>query len=200
MKIIVPYKKKGGKSRLSPLLSPSEREELAEYMLEDVVSTLSKAGLEDVSIVSDEGLNAVLNKIIANSTDPMLIIMPDLPLISSEHILDITSSNEDVVISPGRRGGTNILFLRDPSTFRVDYNGASFLNHLQIAKDVGLMTRVYESFCVSCDIDEVDDLAELIIHGRGKASQYLNNIGVSLHIMGGRVHVNRGRSKDLIRP
>lgn len=200
MKIIVPYKKKDGKSRLSPLLSPSEREELAEYMLEDVVSTLSKTGLEDISIVSDEGLNAVLNKIIADSTEPMLIIMPDLPLISGEHILDITSSNEDVVISPGRGGGTNILFLRDPSTFRVDYHGASFLNHLEIAKDNGLLTRVYESFYASCDIDEVDDLAELIIHGRGKASKYLRSIGVSLQITSGRVHVKRQRSKDLIGP
>ncbi|NYT00493.1 MAG: 2-phospho-L-lactate guanylyltransferase [Methanocellales archaeon] len=200
MKIIVPYKKKGGKSRLSPLLSLSEREELAEYMLEDVVATLSKAGLEDVYIVSDEGLNAVLNKIISNSTDPMLIIMPDLPLISIENVLDVTSSNEDVVISPGRGGGTNILFLRDPSTFRVDYHGASFLNHLQIAKDMGLLTRVYESFYASCDIDEVDDLAELIIHGRGKSSQYLNSIGISLQITSGRVHVKREGSKDLIRP
>ncbi len=191
MKVIVPYKKKGGKSRLSPLLSPSEREELADYMLEDVISALSNAGLEDVSIVSDEGLNAVLNKIIANSTESMLIIMPDLPLIRREHVLDVTSSNEDVVISPGRGGGTNILFLRDPSTFRVDYHGSSFLNHLRIAKNRGLLTRVYESFYASCDIDEVDDLAELIIHGRGKASRYLRSIGVSLQITSGRVHVKR---------
>ncbi len=188
MKAIVPYKIKGGKSRLSPFLSPSEREKLAEHMLDDVVSTLS--GLE-VSIVREEGLNAVLNKIIVNSTEPVLIIMPDLPLISVEHIQDIISSKEDVVISPGRGGGTNILFLRSPSTFRVDYHGASFLKHLQIAKDKGLLTRVYESFYASCDIDEVDDLAELIIHGLGKAAEYLRSIGVSLQIMSGRARVKR---------
>ncbi len=190
MKAIVPYKKKGGKSRLSPLLSPSEREKLAEYMLEDVVSTLLEVGV-DVSIVSDEGLNVVLNKIIVTSSEPVLIIMADLPLISSDHIRDIIGSKEDVVISPGRGGGTNILFLRDPSTFRVDYQGVSFLYHLQIAKDRGLLTRIYESFYASCDIDEVGDLAELMIHGRGKATEYLRSIGISLQMMNGRVRVKR---------
>ncbi|MBU2617888.1 MAG: 2-phospho-L-lactate guanylyltransferase [Euryarchaeota archaeon] len=190
MKAIVPYKKKGGKSRLSPLLSPSEREELAECMLEDVVSTLSEAGV-DASIVSDEGLNVVLNKIIAKSAGPVLIVMADLPLIRSEHIREIISSKEDVVISPGRGGGTNILFLRGPSAFRVDYYGMSFLDHLQIAKDRGLSLKVYESFYVSCDVDEVDDLAELLIHGKGKAAEYLRSIGVSLQMTGGRVRVKR---------
>ncbi len=190
MKAIVPYKRKGGKSRLSPLLSPPEREKLAEHMLDDVISTLSGAGV-DVSIVTDEGLNVLLNKIIVNSAEPVLIIMPDLPLISVEHIQDVISSKEDVVISPGRGGGTNILFLKSPSTFRVDYHGASFLKHLQIAKDRGLLTRVYESFYASCDIDEVNDLAELIIHGRGRSAEYLRSIGVSLQIVSGRVRVKR---------
>jgi len=65
----------------------------------------------------------------------------------------LVSTNADIVIAPGRMGGTNAIFIRDPASFHVDYYGASFLKHLKIAS--GLHTEVFDSFNISTDIDEV---------------------------------------------
>jgi 2-phospho-L-lactate guanylyltransferase len=97
----------------------------------------------------------------------------------------------DIVISPGRMGGTNALFIRDPTSFHVDYYGASFLKHREIALKNGLEILVFDSFNLSTDIDEVADLAEVLIHGNGGAAGYLKKLGFALSDNGGRVGVKR---------
>jgi len=71
----------------------------------------------------------------------------------------------------------------------VDYYGASFLKHLEIAK--GLCIEVFDSFNLSTDIDEVSDLAEVLIHGKGHSKSYLEKIGIRILANGGRVGVKR---------
>ena len=53
----------------------------------------------------------------------------------------------------------------------MDYYGASFLKHLKIAS--GLHTEVFDSFNLSTDIDEVPDLIEVLLHGKGYSQEYL---------------------------
>jgi len=191
MKAIIPFKKKNAKSRLSPLLSQSERARFAECMLEDVIRALKDSVVDEYEVLTDGSLNEAINGAIRRIQEPTLVIMPDLPLIQPRHINEIVGADAEVVIAPGKGGGTNALFLREPSRFRVDYCQASFLNHLGIARDAGMPVYIYDSFFVSTDMDEPEDLVELLIHGKGAAALYLREIGVTLEFDQGRAHVKR---------
>ena len=211
MRAVIPFKKSNAKSRLSPLLTDKEREEFAMAMLSDVAGTLVRSGcFEVVDILStsvidfeganivlansglNEALNEYLKKMSSHSMDePVLIIMADIPLVSIKNIKDITASPSDVVIAPGRMGGTNAIFIRDPSRFHVDYYGASFFKHRDIAQNKGLAFEIFDSFNLSTDIDEVADIAEVLIHGTGRAADCLKRLGFSLAGNGGRLGVKR---------
>lgn len=209
MRAVIPFRKSNAKSRLSALLSEKEREEFAMAMLKDVVDALIRSKcfdtidiisrsfieLESANIVlADEGLNEALNdylsKMVSHSiNEPLLIIMADIPLVSIRNIRDIVSTEADVVIAPGRMGGTNAIFVRNARDFKVDYYGASFLKHLEIASN--LRVEVFDSFNLSTDIDEIPDLAEVLIHGKGRSKEYLKNIGMNISAAEGRVGVVR---------
>ena len=212
MKIVVPFKRNNAKSRLAGILTPDERDALAMNMLRDVMDALdgfevdiltsSMLSNKDVDfspriLLSDSGLNEALNEYLdsqaGHDNDSVMIVMADLPLISSKHIREIAGLDADVVIAPGKGGGTNILYIKDPSGFHVDYYGASFLDHLRIARESGASVEVYDSFAVSTDIDEPDDLVELLMHGDGEAARMLTDSGFDVAVRDGRVGINRNR-------
>jgi len=211
VKAIIPFKKESAKTRLGAFLSETEREEFAISMLKDVLVALSKSRIEEVAIIStgswediltearldggelestlkvsvredERGLNEVLNEAIREEKEPVLILMADLPLATPESINEIIGHEEEVAIAPGRKGGTNALFLRRPYAFSVAYYGISCLAHIETAKRMNLSYVVYDSFFISADIDEVEDLIELLIHGNGFSADYLRRIGVFLHV------------------
>jgi len=178
MKAVVPFKTINAKSRLSAVLTADERAKLARLMLDDIVGVLREAGLRVVLLttapfeydaevaVSEKDLNSALNDFLGSETEPVMIIMADVPLITVKNVRDMLASPADVVISPGRGGGTNVQFIKDPQKYHVDYYGASFLDHVRIAGDSGLTAEVFDSFNASSDIDEAQDLVELYIHGK----------------------------------
>jgi 2-phospho-L-lactate guanylyltransferase len=203
MKAVIPYKKSRAKSRLSPVLSQEEREELVELMLNQVIVSVQKAGIETIDILSpskegfeninvsrvvldERELNAALNSYLEKSEEPVLIVMADLPLLSPEHVKEIISSKKDICIVPGKGGGTNVLFIKNPLKYIVRYYGSSFLTHYSIATDSGQSVEVYDSFLASIDIDEPEDLVELLIHGQGTAKDYISQ-KFRLEIRRGRV-------------
>ena len=134
--------------------------------------------------VDKRGLNEVLNEAIIKERERLLILMADIPLTTPRSINEIIAHEEDrdkdvdEVIVPGRNGGTNALFLRRPRTFSVSYYGMSYLKHIETAKKRNLNLAVHDSFFISTDIDEVEDLVELLIHGNGFSAEYLDRIGV----------------------
>jgi 2-phospho-L-lactate guanylyltransferase len=144
-------------------------------------------------LINEKSLNEAINEILIGMKESVLIVMSDLPLINADHIDEIVTSEEEIVIAPGRRGGTNILFLKDSSRFHVDYYGLSFRDHVKIASEMKLRTRVYDSFFTSTDIDLVDDLIDLYIHGDGYASAYLREIDVYPKIDDDNVYMMRER-------
>jgi 2-phospho-L-lactate guanylyltransferase len=109
----------------------------------------------------------------------ILIVMADLALLTQNDVVGILSCQGDVVLCPGRGGGTNMILIRDPG-FRTCYRGLSFPKHLEFARKSGLKTDVFESFRAGCDIDCPEDLAEVLLHGRGKARVLLEKMGFSL--------------------
>lgn len=217
MKAVIPFKKENAKSRLSPILSSSERETFALYMLKDVIGQINNELIDSIDILttsiqsaslcekinstlniilSEDSLNDALNEYLSKVKEPVLIVMADLPLINKKHIKEIINlnliNNADIVIAPGKGGGTNILFIKDPSKFQVDYYGASFLDHLKIANKYGHKVEIYDSFLVSNDIDEPSDLIELLIHGKGESAHWIKKIGLTLI-------VNKNKEVKLVR-
>ncbi len=211
MRAVVPFRKNNAKSRLSALLSENEREEFAMAMLNDVADALlgsrcfSAIDVLSTSIIevgganivlTEKGLNEALNEYLQKMSshainEPVLIIMADMPLVSVKNIRDIVASSADIVIVPGRMGGTNALFIRNPGSFRVDYYGASFLKHLEIARKNKLSLEVFDSFNMSTDIDEKEDIAEVLLHGKGHAAGHLEELGFNIVETRGRVRIKR---------
>ena len=96
----------------------------------------------------------------------------------------------EVAVAPGRGGGTNALVVRHPD-FRVDYHGASYRDHRRIAADAGLSVGVVDSMRLATDVDEPDDIAEVLLHGEGRAREWLADAGFEVVLREGRVGVAR---------
>jgi len=201
---LIPFKPAGSKSRLAGILSPEEREAFARAMLEDVIAAARDANCspvivatelfdsEDVQItIADKDLSGTLNELLPQSIGSILILMADLPLATGPAIKRVISTASDMAIVPGRGGGTNAIFMKEPAKFHVDYYGMSFSKHLRIAQETGLSCEVIDSFVLHTDIDEKDDLVELLTHGTGKSRRYLEGLGFALSTENGRVGVER---------
>ncbi|HDQ08045.1 MAG TPA: 2-phospho-L-lactate guanylyltransferase [Methanoculleus sp.] len=202
---VIPFRPVNPKTRLSDIMDQQEREAFARIMLGDVICALRGAGCSPCILcttayhhpgartcIDEQGLNEALNDYLAGcGIGPVLIFMSDLPLATAEGIRRVTATDRDIAIVPGRGGGTNVIFIRDPSRFRVDFYGASFCDHLAIAKAADLSVDVVDSFFMSTDIDEREDLVEILLHAKGESRGFLQGIGVGLSLETGRVSVQR---------
>ena len=204
--IVVPFRLDGAKSRLSPALTVAERREMALAMLRDVLACIGELGELTVltrpgSGLGEDGwleqpgrdimvmpspleLNDALNMVIEREAlqgwrRDLLIVMADLALLEKGDIEGILSCSGDVVLCPGRGGGTNIILIRSPR-FRTCYQGLSYPRHIDLARKIGLRLSVYESFRAGCDIDRPEDLAEILLHGKGEARSLLEKWGFQL--------------------
>jgi 2-phospho-L-lactate guanylyltransferase len=204
VRAIIPFKPKNPKTRLSGVLSPEERETLAEMMLGDVLDAVVDAACTPVvlstapyrltgieTIVNPAGLNEALNELLPKAEGPTLIIMSDLPLATAANITELVSTTASMAMVPGRGGGTNAIFLRDPARFHADFYGASFLKHLEIAAEANLPCEIIDSFRLHDDIDEVEDFVEILTLGSGSTRRYLERLGFTLSTENGRVGVKR---------
>ena len=204
--IVVPFRLDGAKSRLSPALNKDERREIALAMLRDVLACLRgfgeltvltrpESGLEedgwleiirqDIMVMpSPLELNDALNAEIEREAQQgwrrdLLIVMADLALLGKGDIEGILSCPGDVVLCPGRGGGTNIILIRSPR-FRTCYQGLSYPKHKDLAIKMGLDLSIFESFRAGCDIDKPEDLAEILLHGKGESRALLVALGFQL--------------------
>lgn len=212
MRSLIPFAASDPKTRLDSVLTADERAAFARVMLRSVLTTLREAGHEPTVVatapldettlsadtavvVDDRPLTAAVNDQLAADT-PTLIMMADLPLATPEAIHRLTTASDDagdaaaIAIAPGLGGGTNALVVRAPA-FRVDYHGASYVDHCEIAADLGATVRTVDSRQLATDIDEPSDLAEVLIHGDGPAREWLIDAGVELDRSDGRVGVRR---------
>lgn len=187
------------------MLNRIERERFAEAMLQDVLQAVLEGGCEPTLLVTHPfrgcsgipvivdpgGLNEALNALFQKTTEPLLVMMSDLPLATGEAVRRLIASPADIAFVPGRGGGTNAIFIRHPRRFRADFYGASFLKHKKIAEDAGAPYDVVDSFRLHTDVDEEEDLVEVLIHGGGMSRRFLVESGFSLRIENGRVGVQR---------
>lgn len=200
IQVIIPFKARGAKSRLSGVLNPAERKLFAFAMLRDVLAVASclgkatvlsqtengceEAGLDADILESELELNDALNSLISHQAEMgwpsnILIIMADLALLREKDVREMKNCSGDVVLCPGRGGGTNMILIRSP-VFRTCYQGLSFPRHIASAQNIGLNVSIFESFRAGCDIDEPSDLAEVLLHSDGEAKWALERMGFRL--------------------
>jgi 2-phospho-L-lactate guanylyltransferase len=216
MEVIVPFSTDRPKSRLSDALTPDERSAFARAMLDDVLDAVATAGGEprvlatdavdvDVPVTVDdrpltEAVNAALDARLRaggesdadGPPEPVAVVMADLALATPAALgrLFAAGRDADVAVAPGRGGGTNAFVASHPD-FRVDYHGASYLDHREIADEIGASFAAVDSHRLGTDVDEPDDLAEVLIHGEGRAAGWLREAGFALDASEGRVAVVR---------
>ena len=220
MEVLIPYSTPAPKSRLSELLSPSERASLASAMLADVVAAVRTAGgdatvlstaplAEAIDaqsarsprvIVDDRPLSTAVNAALSErlsirgvadgAESAVGIVMADLALATGPVLDEFFTRDGDIVIAPGRGGGTKALVVRH-SDFRVDYHGASYLDHRRHARSIDASVSVYDSHRLASDVDRPSDLTEVLVHGAGRAETWLREAGFCLSSDSGRVSVVR---------
>ena len=203
---IVPVKRLSkAKSSLSEVLSPEQRQRLVLAMLADVLKAvhqtpsiasaivvspdervLSFAGLHgaegfaEPGLKLNEALKLAIHHAISKAVDSVLILPADLPLLKNtdiENLVAMASLPKNVVIAPSKTNGTNALFLRPPDIIDLRFGGESFPLHVREALRAGVKPRIYRSFTVALDIDEVSDLANIEAHGAGtRAHDFLKSI------------------------
>lgn len=201
MRVLVPYRVSEPKTRLAPMLDTQERRELSRLMLTDVLTVVREAGYEPTVLstaplsiqaevsIDERPLTVAVNGQLSELDQDTAVVMADLALSTPEALSRLLTMDGDVVIAPGRGGGTNALVSRSPR-FRVDYHGASYRDHVEICDDIGADMRVLDSYRLSTDIDTSDDLAELLLHGNGRAADWLDT-RFELSLSNGRVGVER---------
>ena len=206
------------KTRLSPTLTPRERENLLKSMLKDVIKTLNN-NVDEVVVISSDidvlkfveklnvksmeekgetDLNGALDQAVkwcSRLSSKVLIIPSDVPLISRKDVEYILNKRHqfDVVIAPAKGGGTNAL-LCPSEGMEMQFGECSFFKHLKQAEIKGFSSHVYDSFYLSLDVNTSEDLGEIIIHGNGTETRtYLKKLGLKVQSNHGteRLHVRR---------
>ncbi|WP_267640784.1 2-phospho-L-lactate guanylyltransferase [Haloarchaeobius amylolyticus] len=202
MRLLVPFAPDQPKTRLSPVLSDAERRAFARVMCEDVLATLRETGREpellatepvDAAVpvtVDDRPLTEAVNAALAETEESVAVVMADLALATPDSLDRLFAADGDVVLAPGRGGGTNAFVARHPD-FRVDYHGASYLDHREAASEVGAEVAVVDSHRLATDVDEPGDLVEVLVHGDGRTRRWLREHGFRIERGNGRVNVSR---------
>jgi len=204
MRTIVPFDATEPNSRLESLLDTEERRSFAEAMLRDVLSTVRAVGREpevlstepvyvDTRVtVDDRSLTTAINDRIEESDEPVCVIAADVALLTPESLVPLYEAPGEIVLAAGLGGGTNAILSRHPE-FRVDYHGLSYSDHVSAARECTERVNEYDSFRLALDIDTAGDLAELLIHGDGLATEWLRDAGFELEAQDTeRCRVRRG--------
>lgn len=202
MRVIVPFAPDAPKTRLAGTLSVDERSAFARAMLDDVIGALDEMGLDpevlstgpvDVGfpvVRDDRALTPAVNAVLRETEGTTAVVMADLPLVTTGVLRRLFEAAGDVVLAPGRAGGTNALVVRHPA-FQVNFHGTSFLDHLAVARDIGANTSVIDSHRLATDIDEADDFVEVLLHGDGNAREWLEENGFRIVVRDNHVTLTR---------
>lgn len=206
------------KTRLSPTLTPIERENLLKAMLKDVIKVLKETVDQvlvissdkdvldyihqlDIEILKEQGvtdLNGALEQAVeycSSYCDKVLIVPSDIPLLKEGHVKSILKMGAefDVVIAPAKGGGTNAL-LCPVEGMNMQFGDCSFFKHMEEAVKNGFTHTIYDSFYLALDVNTAEDLGEIMLHGDSTSTQrYLKDLNLEVRSNHGveRLHVLR---------
>ena len=185
---IIPVKPlKNAKSRLSDILTPEQRYQLAQALFHHVLSVAASVqqitgvmvisrdtkalaiaremGAKTIQESADSDLNPALLRATAVvrswRADAVFILPADLPFVHADDVRAMIrlSQERSVVIASDRRAdGTNALLVRPPGLIEYEYGQASFQKHVASAGRVGAVVASYHSDRLALDIDFPQDL------------------------------------------
>ncbi len=201
--ILIPVKNLGNaKQRLSPVLSPEERFELARAMCEDVLSTVAgwsrrpgvavvtsdpfacelalRCGFEVIRDAENPGetgaIEMATKRCVKRGASNTLVIPADIPLIEVVELEKITDNAPvpgSLLVPDAAGRGTNAAFRSPGDLFPLRFGNDSFLPHLASAKASALPLVVLELPGIALDLDRPDDLHRLAAAGGNRQSQKL---------------------------
>jgi 2-phospho-L-lactate/phosphoenolpyruvate guanylyltransferase len=201
--ILVPIKNfVNAKVRLSSVLSPEERIELARVMCEDVLETLAGwRGRPEVAVVTSDPLARDAAsyfgfQTIADDSNPgetgaiemataicrsrgessTLVIPADIPLIEAselQKIQDAAPPAGTVLVPDAARRGTNAVLRSPADLFPLHFGNDSFLPHLAAAQATELPCVVLKLPGIGLDVDRPADLHALAAANGERRSQKL---------------------------
>lgn len=185
---IIPVKPlRRGKSRLSGILSSSQREALNEFLLISVLECLQPIESIDhkivisydptaLSISRKYGANTVLenrntniNRALRRATlaaqaygaTKLLILPADLPLITQKDIqefLALETEPPEMIISPDRKmNGTNALFINPLGAIKYNFGDWSYRKHIEQAERQKVKVRILQNQNLAFDLDVPED-------------------------------------------
>lgn len=180
------------KQRLAGVLTPDERQGLAQAMLEDVLTALTRvpalAGMIVVTreaalaatarsrgarVIADlrhEGPNAAIMLAARELSDErapgMLAIPADVPLVTPSEIAEISAdagARPAVALAPALADmGTNAIALAPVDAIPIRFGKQSFFQHLEAALAHGITPRILRLAGIGLDIDRPEDLAAFL--------------------------------------
>ena len=201
--ILVPVKNlANAKQRLSPVLGPEGRQELAKAMCADVLETLARWRQRPaVAVVTSDrfagdlaahfGFEIIADDVNAGETGAIematafyrsrgalhtLVIPADIPLIEVSELEEIVESAppSGALLVPDAAGrGTNAALRAPADLFPLRFGNDSFLPHLAAAKATGLPCVVLKLPGFALDVDRPEDLQQLAAAGGERRSQRL---------------------------
>ncbi|MEM7405615.1 MAG: 2-phospho-L-lactate guanylyltransferase [Pseudomonadota bacterium] len=186
---LIPVKNtEGAKQRLSPVLSPDDRQGLFLAMLGDVLTALAGArrldgtlvltrdptaagmatavGAEVASETSNDGHSAAVQRgaehLRARGRDAMLALPADIPLLQSAEVdalIESLKPGPALSIAPSLdEFGSNGVLVSPPDLFEFAFGDDSFRPHLARARAAGADPAVLELPGFQLDVDRPDDL------------------------------------------
>lgn len=201
--ILVPVKNlANAKQRLSSVLGPEARQELAQAMCADVLETLAHwqrrsavtvvtsdpfagdqamfLGFEVLSDDVNPGETGAIEMATALCRDRgvayTLVIPADIPLIESfelDQILESAPPAGAVLVPDAAGRGTNAALRSPADLFSLRFGNDSFLPHRAAAKATGLPCVVLELPSIALDVDRPEDLQALAAASGERRSQRL---------------------------
>jgi len=192
---VIPAKHfEGAKQRLSTLLKPHDRIQLARAMLTDTLTACCQdEGLDGVGVVTHHEAPAEIaaalgaevwwepeagghsqavafgvHTCLQRGIDTMLTLPGDIPLVTPADIaamVRVAVSDAPVVLAPNRDElGTNAMRLSPPDCLPLAFGHDSFQRHLSLAAERQLAVDIRRLPRLALDIDEPEDLAFFAAH------------------------------------
>lgn len=187
------------KQRLIPVLTGAERRALARAMLEDVLRALRAAlpapahvvttDAQVMALAHEHGADCLIDSADRGHTeavafaqrharslgaDRFLTLPGDVPCVTADEVrtlLKAIGGEREVAFVPSVSGlGTNGALLVPPDVMPLTFGEPSFANHLQAARQRGLVPRVLNLPGLGLDIDAPEDLPMLLECGAASRS------------------------------
>ena len=214
MWVVVPVKRfSNAKSRLASILSPAERESLAQAMLNDVLRAIGEARLVSGIVVvshevrarytaeragglfleeTDSGLSAAIRQagswLTEHGQRGLLMLPGDVPLASGDEIDQLIEGHHGghaVSLAPDREhDGTNALAVTPADAIPYSFGRDSFASHCSAAKAAGIEPSILHLASFALDIDNPMDLQTLLTYdSETETLAYLSDSGIARRLV-----------------